>query len=142
MKGDTLRLLCSRLRRHLAIRERCLPVLYIIVAHKILESLPCDQIKSELSYATSSPEQFLRNSPGTPWFCGKFLLDFFYQEYFSTLSNYMKPKSLSLVYLNTSSLKKHFDNFECFLDEMRFWFNRIWFYRYNRIKNFKNTVTK
>ena len=42
-----------------------------------------------------------------------------HQEYFSTLSNNMKSKCLSVLHLNISSLQKHFNNFECFLDEMK-----------------------
>ena len=32
---------------------------------------------------TSSPVQFLKNSPGTPLFCGTFLLDLVHQLYYN-----------------------------------------------------------
>ena len=47
------------------------------------------------------------------------------QEYAFTFINNMKSKCLSILHLNISSLQKHFDNFECFLDEMKLEFDLI-----------------
>ena len=47
------------------------------------------------------------------------------QEYFSTLNNNTKSKCLSMLHLNVSSLQKHFDNFECILDEIKLEFDFI-----------------
>ena len=37
----------------------------------------------------------------------------------------MKSKCLSMLHLNVSSLQRHFNNFECFLDEMKLEFDFI-----------------
>ena len=37
----------------------------------------------------------------------------------------MKSKCLSMLHLNISSWQKHFNNFECFLDEMKLEFDFI-----------------
>ena len=61
------------------------------------------------------------------------------QKYFSTLSNNIKSKCLSMLLLNISSLQKHFDNFECFFDEMKQEFD---FIGITESKILKNTVIK